>query len=131
MAGFSIINIGIESVNRNSLLETAKVQNTATELQNAVSTIHSYGFVIIPGFIFGFDSDDKEVFNDTLKFKIDTGLIGGEPAFLQALAGGCRFSCRGFYRLYPDLYQCGFSTRTFQTPHGDFSDLWQLRRAAR
>ncbi|MEL0097895.1 MAG: radical SAM protein, partial [Planctomycetaceae bacterium] len=87
IAGFSIINIGIESVNRNSLLETAKVQNTANEIHEAVSIIQSYGFVIIPGFIFGFDSDDEEVFNDTLKFKIETGLMGGEPAFLQALAG--------------------------------------------
>ena len=87
LAGFSIFNIGIESVNSNSLLETAKVQNNAVVLEKAVKTINSYGFLIIPGFIFGFDSDTETVFDDTLNFYVDTGLVGGEPAFLYGLAG--------------------------------------------
>ena len=86
-AGFAIFNIGVESVNSNSLLETAKVQNTAVKMEEAVKTIHSYGFLIIPGFIFGFDSDTEAVFDDTLQFYVDTGLVGGEPAFLYGLAG--------------------------------------------
>ena len=85
-AGFSIIYIGIESVNQNALLETAKAQNF-TELGSAITEIQSYGFVIVPGFIFGFDSDTESVFDDTLDFFIETGLIGGEPAFLMALSG--------------------------------------------
>ena len=85
--GFSLCNIGIESVNHNSLLETAKVQNERVELLTATSTIHAYGFIIVPGFIFGFDSDTEGVFDDTLRFMIDAGTIGSEPAFLQALAG--------------------------------------------
>lgn len=85
-AGFSILFIGIESVNRNSLLETAKVQNISA-LHEAVREIHSYGFVIAPGFIFGFDSDTETMFDDTLKFFVETGLIGGDPSFLTALAG--------------------------------------------
>jgi radical SAM superfamily enzyme YgiQ (UPF0313 family) len=85
-AGFSVLFIGIESVNRNSLLETAKVQNIKL-LNDAVIEIHSYGFVIAPGFIFGFDSDTKTIFEDTLKFFVDTGLIGGDPSFLTALPG--------------------------------------------
>ncbi len=85
-AGFSILFIGIESVNRNSLLETAKVQNLHA-LHEAVREIHSYGFIIAPGFIFGFDSDTETVFDDTLKFFVETGLIGGDPSFLMALPG--------------------------------------------
>ena len=85
-AGFSILFIGIESVNRNSLLETAKVQNTKSLLP-AVREIHSYGFIIAPGFIFGFDSDGDTVFEDTLQFFLDSGLIGGDPSFLMALPG--------------------------------------------
>ena len=85
-AGFSILFIGIESVNQNSLLETAKVQN-ATVLDEAVTTIQSYGFIIAPGFIFGFDSDTETVFDDTLEFLVKAGIIGGDPSFLMALPG--------------------------------------------
>ncbi|MBN1518442.1 radical SAM protein [Candidatus Sumerlaeota bacterium] len=86
LAGFNILFIGIESVNQNSLMETAKVQNIKT-LEEAVMTIQSYGFTIAPGFIFGFDSDDENIFRDTLDFIARTGLIGGDPSFLTALAG--------------------------------------------
>lgn len=85
-AGFSILFIGIESVNRNSLLETAKVQNSKA-LAPAVTTIQSYGFIIAPGFIFGFDSDTETIFDDTLEFLRNHGIIGGDPSFLMALPG--------------------------------------------
>jgi radical SAM superfamily enzyme YgiQ (UPF0313 family) len=86
-AGFSIIFVGIESVNNHALMEAAKVQNIKVEMDAAARIIQSYGFVVIPGFIFGFDSDTETVFQDTLDFIVSTGLIGGEPAFLSALAG--------------------------------------------
>ena len=85
-AGFSILFIGVESVNQNSLLETAKVQNDQA-LAEAVMKIQSYGFVIAPGFIFGFDSDTETMFDDTLSFMENTGIIGGDPSFLMALPG--------------------------------------------
>ena len=85
-AGFSLLFIGIESVNQNSLLETAKVQNVEV-LDQAVRTIQSYGFIIAPGMIFGFDSDTETVFEETLDFFVDVGLIGGDPSFLMVLSG--------------------------------------------
>ena len=85
-AGFSILFIGIESVNQNSLLETAKIQNVNV-IEQAVTTIGAYGFVIAPGFIFGFDSDTDAVFDETLQFFVSSGIIGGDPSFLMALAG--------------------------------------------
>lgn len=85
-AGFSILFIGIESVNDNSLLETAKVQNQH-RLEEAVVAIQAFGFIIAPGFIFGFDSDTPTTFDDTLDFMQRTGMIGGDPSFLMALPG--------------------------------------------
>jgi radical SAM superfamily enzyme YgiQ (UPF0313 family) len=85
-AGFSILFIGIESVNQHSLLETAKMQNVNV-LEEAVTTVASYGFIIAPGFIFGFDSDTDSMFDDTLRFLAESGIIGGDPAFLMALPG--------------------------------------------
>jgi hypothetical protein len=85
-AGFSVLFIGIESVNQHSLLETAKMQNVNV-LREAVTTIAGYGFIIAPGFIFGFDSDNDHMFDDTLAFLAEAGIIGGDPTFLSALPG--------------------------------------------
>jgi radical SAM superfamily enzyme YgiQ (UPF0313 family) len=85
-AGFSVLFIGIESVNQHSLLETAKMQNVNV-LREAVTTIAGYGFIIAPGFIFGFDSDNEGMFDDTLAFLAESGIIGGDPTFLTAMPG--------------------------------------------
>jgi hypothetical protein len=85
-AGFGVLHIGIESVNQNALLETAKMQNRVA-LRPAVLTIQSFGFIITPGFIFGFDSDGPDLFATTLEFIVETGLIGGDPSFLMAMPG--------------------------------------------
>ncbi len=86
-AGFDMLFIGIESFNNNSLLETAKVQNTSTDLTTAVKTIQSYGFVIVAGIIFGFDSDPDNIFEMTANGLMETGLISGDPSLLTALPG--------------------------------------------
>jgi hypothetical protein len=85
-AGFCVLFIGIESVNQNALLETAKIQNRVL-LKPAVLTIQSFGFIVTPGFIFGFDSDGPDLFARTLDFVVETGLVGGDPSFLMAMPG--------------------------------------------
>lgn len=86
-AGFDIVFIGIESFNSNSLLETAKVQNTAGDLIAAIRTIQSYGFFIVGGLIFGFDSDRPDCFRQTFDGILQTGLLSGDPSLLTALPG--------------------------------------------
>jgi radical SAM superfamily enzyme YgiQ (UPF0313 family) len=88
-AGFTTFFIGVESFNANSILETAKVQNSNDSLQmiSALRSIQSFGFIIAPGLIFGFDSDPPSMFEDMVAGVMDAGLIGGDPTFLLALAG--------------------------------------------
>ena len=88
-AGFTSLFIGVESFNANSILETAKVQNQndKNQLIEALRTIQSYGFIVLPGLIFGFDSDPPMVFGDTIHGVLESGLIGGDPTFLLALPG--------------------------------------------
>jgi hypothetical protein len=86
-AGFDMLFIGIESFSSNSLLETAKVQNTALDLTAACREIQSYGFIIVAGLIFGFDSDGDDCFDITLKGLQESGLISGDPSLLTALPG--------------------------------------------
>jgi hypothetical protein len=69
------------------LLETAKVQNTTGDMIEAIREIQSYGFAIVAGLIFGFDSDTPEAFATTLDGMARSGLISGDPSLLTALPG--------------------------------------------
>ncbi|TAK16404.1 MAG: radical SAM protein [Acidobacteria bacterium] len=88
-AGFTAVFIGVESFNANSILETAKVQNRneARQMVEALREIQARGFLVIPGLIFGFDSDRPSLFDDTLNGVLESGLLGGDPTFLIALPG--------------------------------------------
>lgn len=86
-AGFDMLFVGIESFTANSLLETAKLQNSATSLVDAVREIQSRGFIVVAGLIFGFDSDTPDSFRQTLDGLSASGLLSGDPSLLTALPG--------------------------------------------
>jgi len=86
-AGFDVLFIGVESFNANSLLETAKVQNTAAGVAGAIREIQSFGFPIVAGLIFGFDSDDASSFTAAKEGLVQSGLLSGDPSLLTALPG--------------------------------------------
>jgi len=86
-ANFDMLFIGVESFSNNSLLETAKVQNTTGDMIQAIRDIQSYGFAVVAGLIFGFDSDTAEAFEQTLEGMAKSGLISGDPSLLTALPG--------------------------------------------
>lgn len=87
LANFDMLFIGVESFSNNSLLETAKVQNSAGDMIEALREIQSYGFAVVAGLIFGFDSDTTEAFDLTLQGMAQAGLISGDPSLLTALPG--------------------------------------------
>ena len=70
LAGFDLLFIGIESFNQNSLIETAKVQNTKLKLVTIIKEIQSYGFTIVAGLIFGFDTDQENAKQVASKFSV-------------------------------------------------------------
>jgi radical SAM superfamily enzyme YgiQ (UPF0313 family) len=86
-ASFDMLFIGVESFSHHALLETAKVQNTTGDMIASLQEIQSYGFVIVAGLIFGFDSDTAESFTLTLAGMREAGLISGDPSLLTALPG--------------------------------------------
>lgn len=87
-AGFDMLFIGVESFESNSLLETAKLQNTSPDsLTEAIKFIQSFGFVVVGGLIFGFDSDTELSFQSTLDGLERSGMLSGDPSLLTALPG--------------------------------------------
>ena len=86
-ANFDMLFIGVESFSNNSLLETAKVQNSAVDMVHAIQEIQSYGLPVVAGLIFGFDSDTENAFDETIEGMASAGLISGDPSLLTALPG--------------------------------------------
>ncbi|MEO0293614.1 MAG: radical SAM protein [candidate division WOR-3 bacterium] len=60
--------IGFESVSPSSLKEVGKNINIVENYKESIKIIHDYGIGIIGAFIFGFDSDKKNVFEETVSF---------------------------------------------------------------
>jgi radical SAM superfamily enzyme YgiQ (UPF0313 family) len=86
-AGFDMFFVGVESFHQTSLLETAKVQNTTHDLVQALRDIQSYGFIVVAGLIFGFDTDPDDIASIALDGILKSGLISGDPSLLTALPG--------------------------------------------
>jgi radical SAM superfamily enzyme YgiQ (UPF0313 family) len=58
--------IGFESVSQKTLDEIGKKTNTVEEYRQAVQNLHDNDMIAIGCFVFGFDTDTKDVFDDTL-----------------------------------------------------------------
>lgn len=60
--------IGFESISEASLEEANKSHNKISFYEKAIKKIHQFGISIEGAFIFGFDHDDKSIFQKTIKF---------------------------------------------------------------
>jgi radical SAM superfamily enzyme YgiQ (UPF0313 family) len=67
-SGCFYLFIGFESLSPASLAGVGKKINIVDEYENVVRKIHSHGIAIHGFFIFGFDDDDDEVFQRTVRF---------------------------------------------------------------
>jgi hypothetical protein len=67
-ANFSLVLIGIETPNKESLKETNKLQNYHSNLVEDCHKIMSYGIPIKGSMIVGFDHDDKNIFDEQFEF---------------------------------------------------------------
>jgi len=73
-ANFDRIFVGVESPRKSSLVETKKLVNTHGSLVDSIRKIQSFGMVVIAGMIVGFDSDDKDIFQEQLDFLTEAGI---------------------------------------------------------
>ena len=59
--------VGFESVSQQTLGAVGKRTNKVEEYRQAVKNIHDNGMIVVGSFMFGFDTDTKDVFNETLR----------------------------------------------------------------
>jgi radical SAM superfamily enzyme YgiQ (UPF0313 family) len=84
-AGFSSVFLGIESPVAASLAECDKRQNARGDLAEKVRTIQRAGLEVKGGFIIGFDSDPREIFELQFDFIQRTGIAAAMVGLLSAL----------------------------------------------
>lgn len=66
--------IGFESLNTKDLLLKNRTYRSVDSMRRAVARIHEYGIGIQGSFIFGFDTDTVNVFQETVSFIQETGI---------------------------------------------------------
>jgi radical SAM superfamily enzyme YgiQ (UPF0313 family) len=60
--------IGFESVQKGTQNEVKKIKNLRVDFHEAMRRFHGEGFGILGAFVFGFDYENKDVFDQTLEF---------------------------------------------------------------
>ena len=86
-SGCIALFIGLESISEDSLDEVGKSQNKIGYYEQAVQKLHRNGIFVEGAFIFGFDSDKKDVFEKTVKYAKKLRLDGVQFSILTPLPG--------------------------------------------
>ena len=60
--------VGFESVQEQTQKQMSKLRNSAIDFSEAVQRFHDEGIAIMGAFVFGFDHEDKDVFDQTFEF---------------------------------------------------------------
>ncbi|MEW6380843.1 MAG: radical SAM protein [bacterium] len=68
--------VGIESVSQVSLMTVNKGFNKVDTLKDDIRKFHDAGIAVLAGIIFGFDTDDKSIFERTLETAVKAAIDG-------------------------------------------------------
>jgi radical SAM superfamily enzyme YgiQ (UPF0313 family) len=73
-SGCKALFIGFESIDEETVRYTGKRQNRPAQYAEVMEMLHEHGISTWGSFVFGFDTDDAEVFDRTVEFGIDVKL---------------------------------------------------------
>src|SRR5688572_192147 len=73
-SGCKALFIGFESIDDETLAHTGKRQNRPAQYREVLDMLHDHGISTWGSFVFGFDTDDSEVFDRTVEFGIEMQL---------------------------------------------------------
>lgn len=84
-AGCLYLFVGLESFSEAALLDAGKKINRIDDYDKIIRNLHRHAIMIQAGIIFGFDSDDTNVFQNTLKACERLGIDGATVSILTPL----------------------------------------------
>lgn len=86
-AGFRHLFIGIETDNEDTLKLTGKTQNLRRNILDGISILHRKGFIVVGGFIVGFDTDTMDTFQNQADLIQKSGVMLATLNMLKAPPG--------------------------------------------
>ena len=73
-AGLRSLFVGFETFSQENLKQSNKIQNLKQDYEQAVQRLHESGIMINGSFVFGLDSDDKDVFKRTVDWGVKNAI---------------------------------------------------------
>jgi radical SAM superfamily enzyme YgiQ (UPF0313 family) len=86
-SGCAGLFIGLESINSASLKNVHKHHNRIGKYREMMAKLHDHGIGVTGAFMFGFDQDDRTVFERTLEFVLGIDLDCMTPGIFTPLPG--------------------------------------------
>ena len=86
-SGCKALFVGFETIAPEALKEIGKYQNKVDFYIEAIKRFHRHGIFVEGAFIFGFDADTREVFEETVRFVNRAKLDGVQYTILTPLPG--------------------------------------------
>lgn len=86
-SGCKALFVGFESIDEATTRFTGKKQNQPAQYREVIEMLHDHGISVWGSFVFGFDTDDPEVFDRTVEFAIETRLTMATFAMLCPYPG--------------------------------------------
>jgi radical SAM superfamily enzyme YgiQ (UPF0313 family) len=86
-SGCKALFIGFESIDEETVRHTGKRQNRPSQYREVMEMLHEHGISTWGSFVFGFDTEDKEVFDRTVEFGIEMKLTMALFAILTPYPG--------------------------------------------
>ncbi len=84
-AGFTMVFVGIETPDSETLAATNKGQNMKHDLLESVQKIQEKGMEVLAGFIVGFDTDRDDIFERQIEFIQKSGIAMAMVGIMMAL----------------------------------------------
>jgi len=79
--------VGFESISQETINKLGKKSNKVENYASSIKKIHEYGMAVIGAFIFGFDTDTKDVFDNTAGMIYDLSIDIAELTILTPYPG--------------------------------------------
>jgi radical SAM superfamily enzyme YgiQ (UPF0313 family) len=67
-SGCKALSVGFETLSETNLRESRKLHNKVKKYDEQIKKLQDAGILLLANFVFGFDSDDKSVFESTAEF---------------------------------------------------------------
>ena len=86
-SGCEMLSIGFETINRDALINNKKKSNSVDNYKNIIRKLKARGIHVNAFLMFGFDEDDKTIFDATYDFFMDAGVALPELFILVPAPG--------------------------------------------